>query len=173
MKQLFLVWLSEKKTSVFVVGTANNILSLPPELTRKGRLDEIVFVDIPTTDERRVIWRIHLERRQQHFNDADLDKLAEESEGHSGAEIESMVVEALYKLSEDPGDGKLPLDLLLKVVHMTVPLSQARSNEIQAMRQWAAANAFLASEKTTVTDQAIPDVYSKGGLFDGVPDVEL
>ena len=171
MKQMFLVWLSEKKTPVFVVATANDILRLPPELTRKGRLDEIVFVDLPTEEERESIWRIHLERRKQHFSDEDIKSLAQKSDGHSGAEIESMVVEALYKLSEDPGDGKLPLKLLMEVVDMTVPLSQARQTEIRGMREWAKANAFLASEETKITDRTRPDVYSYSALLDGDDDL--
>jgi SpoVK/Ycf46/Vps4 family AAA+-type ATPase len=87
-----LTWMAERKTRVFMVATANDIARLPPELVRKGRFDEIFFVDLPDTDTRRDIFRIHLSRRKLAPDTFDLDALANESDGFSGAEIEQAVV---------------------------------------------------------------------------------
>ena len=92
----FLSWLQEKKESVFVIATANDISSLPPELLRKGRFDEIFFVDLPGEETRRAIFQVHLKRRNRDPASFDLDALATATDGFSGAEIEQVVVSALY-----------------------------------------------------------------------------
>ena len=93
----FLTWLQEKKHPVFVVATANDLLNTPPELLRKGRFDEIFFVDLPTDAERRAIFRIHLKLRKQSADDFDIDRLCTASDGFSGAEIEQAVIASLYR----------------------------------------------------------------------------
>src|SRR5690606_20433593 len=92
----FLTWLSEKTAPVFVVATANDISQLPPELMRKGRLDEIFFVDLPTEEEREEIFRIHLSRRKREPENFDLAELVAGSKEFSGAEIEQAIISALY-----------------------------------------------------------------------------
>ena len=100
----FLTWLSEKTAPVFVIATANDISHLPPELLRKGRVDEIFFVDLPNEDERREIFRIHLAKRKRDPAKFDLDALARMSDGFSGAEIEEAIISGLYD-AFSKGDG--------------------------------------------------------------------
>src|SRR4029453_17301141 len=92
----FLTWLNEKKKPVFVLATANDISQLPPELLRKGRLDEIFFVDLPNLQERKRIFEIHIGKRKRDAKKFDLDQLAASSDGFSGAEIEESLISGLY-----------------------------------------------------------------------------
>ena len=131
----FLTWLQEKKQDVFVVATANDLSSLPPELLRKGRFDEIFFVDLPDDAEREAIWKIHLSLRKQDSKQFDLGKIVSASDGFSGSEIEQAVVTALYRALHQ----KTPLttDLLVEELTHTVPLSVTRREDIDALRQTA------------------------------------
>jgi hypothetical protein len=131
----FLTWLQEKKQEVFVVATANDLSSLPPELLRKGRFDEIFFVDLPDNGERTAIWKIHLGLRKQDSKKFDLVKLVSASDGFSGSEIEQAVVSALYRALHQ----RMPLttDLLIEEVIHTVPLSIARREDIDQLREMA------------------------------------
>ena len=131
----FLTWLQEKKHDVFVVATANDLSSLPPELLRKGRFDEIFFVDLPDDAERASIWRIHLGLRKQDSTQFDLKKIVSASDGFSGSEIEQAVVAALYRALHQ----KTPLttDLLIEELTHTIPLSVTRREDIDALRQTA------------------------------------
>ena len=131
----FLTWLQEKKHDVFVVATANDLSSLPPELLRKGRFDEIFFVDLPDDAERASIWRIHLGLRKQDSTQFDLEKIVSASDGFSGSEIEQAVVAALYRALHQ----KTPLttDLLIEELTHTIPLSVTRREDIDALRQTA------------------------------------
>jgi hypothetical protein len=132
----FLTWLQEHKTPVFVAATANDLSALPPELMRKGRFDEIFFVDLPDASERAAILRIHLKLRQQDASAFDLAALAGSSDGFSGAELEQAVVASLYRTLYE----KRPLDtaLLLSMLKATVPLSVSRREDIAALRSYAA-----------------------------------
>jgi SpoVK/Ycf46/Vps4 family AAA+-type ATPase len=139
----FLSWLQDKSTPVFVVATANNIENLPPELLRKGRLDEIFFVDLPRETERKDIFAIHLQKHGRDESTFDLDELAAKSEGYSGAEIEQAVIAALY----DAFDAKRELsteDVLTNLQAM-VPLSRTMHEEVAALREWATTRARPAS----------------------------
>ena len=131
----FLTWLQEKKQDVFVVATANDLSSLPPELLRKGRFDEIFFVDLPDDAERETIWKIHLSLRKQDSKKFDVGKIVSASDGFSGSEIEQAVVAALYRALHQ----KTPLttDLLVEELTHTVPLSVTRREDIDALRQTA------------------------------------
>jgi hypothetical protein len=131
----FLTWLQEKKQEVFVVATANNLSSLPPELLRKGRFDEIFFVDLPDDGEREAIWKIHLGLRKQDSKKFDLVKIVSASDGFSGSEIEQAVVAALYRALHQ----KTPLttDLLIEELTHTVPLSVTRREDIDQLREMA------------------------------------
>jgi hypothetical protein len=131
-----LTWLQEKRQEVFVVATANDAFALPPELLRKGRFDEIFFVDLPDRAERIEILRIHLASRKQEPERFDLDFLAESTEGWSGAEIEQAVTASLY----DALHRKRPPDttLLLQEIGATVPLSVSRREDVERLRALAA-----------------------------------
>ena len=131
----FLTWMAERKSQVFVVATANDISTLPPELVRKGRFDEIFFVDLPTADIRGRIFSIHLASRKKSLRDFDLDKLAAASKGFSGAEIEQAVVSALYAAhaKREP----LSTGHILDEIARTRPLSVVMAERIDAMRTWA------------------------------------
>ena len=131
-----LTWMAERKAPVFVVATANVIKRLPPELMRKGRFDEIFFVDLPALAVREDIFRIHLEQRElmpEHF---DLPLLASASDGFSGAEIEQAVVSALY--AAQARQVPVAQALILEALQRTVPLSVVMSEELTALRHWAA-----------------------------------
>jgi len=130
-----LTWLQEKTAPVFVVATANRIDLLPPELLRKGRFDEIFFIDLPAVAEREEIFRIHVGRRGRRLEDYDLGALAAAAEGFSGAEIEQVVVAALYDAF---AEGKeLEQRHLLRAVAETFPLATTMREDIQKLREWA------------------------------------
>jgi hypothetical protein len=139
----FLTWLSEKTAPVFVVATANDISHLPAELLRKGRLDEIFFVDLPTCDERREIFGIHLTRCGREPALFPLDLLAQASKDFSGAEIEEAINSALYDAFHDL--GTLTPDHLLQALRQTVPLARTMDEQIGRLRSWAEGRARNAS----------------------------
>ena len=130
-----LTWLAERRSPIFVVATANAIEELPPELIRKGRFDEIFFVDLPNAEIRQDIFRIHLRKRGVEPTGFDLPALAEASDGFSGAEIEQAVVAALYRAH---ASGQ-PLQHVgvLEALTTTQPLSVVMAEHIVALRQWA------------------------------------
>jgi SpoVK/Ycf46/Vps4 family AAA+-type ATPase len=139
----FLSWMQDRKAPVFVVATCNNVTALPPELIRKGRFDELFFVDLPTQAERKQIFSIQLAKRKRNPADFDLDKIDAAAKGYSGAEIDAAVQTALYAAFS----GKKPLttQLLLDALAQTVPLSITRAEEIDALREWARTRAVPAS----------------------------
>ncbi|HXE72557.1 MAG TPA: AAA family ATPase, partial [Candidatus Nitrosotenuis sp.] len=139
----FLTWLQEKTAPVFVIATANKIENLPPELMRKGRFDDIFFVDLPSAPERREIFAIHIAARGRQPAAFDLDLLAGLSEGFSGSEIEQAVVAALYEAFDRGRD--LITDDLVRVLESAVPLSRTMEGPIAALRRWAAGRARAAS----------------------------
>ncbi|MEJ2095167.1 MAG: AAA family ATPase, partial [Gammaproteobacteria bacterium] len=130
-----LTWMAEKKQNVFIVATANDIHALPPELLRKGRFDEIFFVDLPDAETRELIFRIHLEKRAQDPKEFDLKLLAEKSPGFSGSEIEQAVVSSLYRAYA--GKEKLSDTEIIRELEMTKPLSVVMAEQIAALREWA------------------------------------
>jgi SpoVK/Ycf46/Vps4 family AAA+-type ATPase len=134
---------------VFVIATSNDITSLPPELLRKGRFDEIFFIDLPNGEERREILAIHLERRHRDAAAFDLDGVARVTEGFSGAEIEQAVISALYDAFEAERD--LEDQDLYRNIQQTVPLSKTMSEQITALRNWARTHARLASTDAGAT----------------------
>ena len=120
---------------MFLVATANDVFSLPPELMRKGRFDEIFFVDLPGPDERRRILEIHLQMRKQEPKDFDLDELAAATDGFSGAEIEQAVLAALYRALHEK--TALDTSLVRQEIDSTVPLSVSRREDIARLRELA------------------------------------
>lgn len=150
----FLTWLSEKSKPVFVLATANDITNLPPELLRKGRLDEIFFVDLPNPAERRAIFDIHVRRRRRDPASLDIGALVEASDGFSGAEIEQAIISALYDAFYTGGD--LTTEGILASLRETVPLSRTMSERISALRGWANGRARFASTVPGQTAAAAP-----------------
>lgn len=139
----FLTWLSDKTAPVFVVATANDISQLPPELMRKGRLDEIFFVDLPSESEREEIFRIHLAKRKREPNIFDLKSLAACSTEYSGAEIEEAIISALYDAFS--AQQELSTEHILHALRETVPLSKTMDEQINRLRRWATGRARNAS----------------------------
>jgi ATPase family protein associated with various cellular activities (AAA) len=139
----FLSWLQERKGDVFVVATSNDVAKLPPEFIRKGRFDEIFFVDLPKAEIRAEIFAIHLRKRKQDVARFDLTALAGATEGFSGAEIEETVVAGLYTAFS--GGVELTSELLLTEIRRTRPLSRTMAERLDALRQWA-------SDRTVAAD---------------------
>ena len=139
----FLTWLQEKKSPVFVVATCNNVKELPPELLRKGRFDEIFFVDLPSRAERREIIKIHLEKRKRNPSDFNLEKLAEETKDFAGSELEEIVVSGLYDAFDE--GVELSQGHLEAAIGSTVPLSKTMGEQIKGIREWAKIRARSAS----------------------------
>lgn len=131
----FLTWMAERKSKVFLVATANAVNDLPPELLRKGRFDEIFFVDLPDHAARAEIFRIHLAKREVDWEGFSLDALAGAADGFSGAEIEQAVVSALYAAHA----AQAPVDesRVLEEVRNTRPLSVLMAEQVNALREWA------------------------------------
>lgn len=149
----FLTWMQEKTSSVFVIATANDISSLPAEFLRKGRFDEIFFVDLPTVAERKQIFKVHLKKKLGKscagqalaVTDELLDRLADATEGFVGAEIEQAVQASLYEAFFDKRD--VAEDDILRAIRNTVPLSVTQSEKILALRQWANLRAVAATKQ--------------------------
>jgi SpoVK/Ycf46/Vps4 family AAA+-type ATPase len=139
----FLTWLQDRRPGVFVVATSNNIAALPPELLRKGRFDDIFFVDLPDADARAELYRIHLTRRGRDPAAFDLAALASASEGFSGAEVEQSIVSGLYTAFSQ--QKQLSTDVIVNECHSTRPLSVTRREEIERLRAWARERAVLAN----------------------------
>ncbi len=131
----FLSWMQDRKGEVFIVATANDIDRLPPEFLRKGRFDEIFFVDLPDAATRGEIFRIHLLSRSQDPVAFDLERLAAESEGFTGSEVEEVVVSGLYTAFSE--DAHLTTEDLLREIHGTVPLSVTMTERVEGLRAWA------------------------------------
>lgn len=139
-----LTWMAERKQPVFIVATANDISGLPPELIRKGRLDEIFFIDLPDATAREAIWRIHLGKRQVEVPPPALSALINASEGFSGAEIEQAVVAARFaaQTEDKPADA----NHLLAELGRTRPLSVVMAEQLDTMREWATSRAVMADD---------------------------
>ncbi len=130
-----LTWMQEHRAPVFLFATANNIEALPPELLRKGRFDEIFFVDLPTAEVREAVFRIHLSRRNQDVGKFDLPALVEASEGFTGAEIEQAIISALHRALA--GKKRLTTAGLLEAVRNSPPLAVTAAERISKLREWA------------------------------------
>lgn len=129
-----LTWMQEKTAPVFVVATANDISKLPPELLRRGRFDEIFFLDLPTAAERKEIVAVHLRKRNRLVKDFDLDRLAEESEGFVGAEIEQAIFDAMY--APFNAGREFTTDDVSQAMKKLVPLSVSQRELIADLRSW-------------------------------------
>lgn len=140
----FLTWMQEKKSNIFIIATANDLTKLPPELLRKGRWDELFFIDLPTTTERVEIWKVQIRRHGRKPEQFDLEKLAGMTEGFTGAEIQALFIEALYSAFED---GKEPTDDLIEELSASaIPLSKTMSEGVDTLRKWSEGRARPASQ---------------------------
>ena len=136
-------WLQEKTAPVFVVATANDVSQLPPEMLRKGRWDELFFVDLPNREERELIWQIQVAKHGRDTRQFDLAQLSKSTDGLTGAEIEQVFIDAMYRAfaeEEEPSDftiGEVLVDF--------VPLSKLMAEQITGLRQWAKGRARAAT----------------------------
>jgi SpoVK/Ycf46/Vps4 family AAA+-type ATPase len=149
----FITWLAEKTTPVFVVATANNIQSLPAEMLRKGRFDEIFFVGLPSQEERQEIFSVHLSRlRLPNLKAYDMERLAYETPDFSGAEIEQTLVEAMHLGFSQNRD--FTTEDVLEAASQIVPLARTAQEQIQFLQEWAAAGkARLASRHSSLSNR--------------------
>jgi SpoVK/Ycf46/Vps4 family AAA+-type ATPase len=149
----FINWLAEKKSPVFVVATANNIQALPPEMLRKGRFDEIFFVGLPSQEERKAIFELHLSRLRPHnLKSYDLDRVAYETPDFSGAEIEQTLIEAMHIGFSQNRD--FTTDDILEAASQIVPLARTAQEQIQFLQNWAAAGkARMASRDSRLSSR--------------------
>src|SRR6185312_4260451 len=138
----FLSWLQDRRGNVFVVATSNDVSQLPPEFIRKGRFDEVFFVDLPTPPARADVFAIHLKKRRHDPARFDLQSLAAASNGFSGAEIEGCVVGALYAAFSS--NVPLSTDAILAEIGRTRPLSQTMPERVAGLREWARPRVVMA-----------------------------
>jgi SpoVK/Ycf46/Vps4 family AAA+-type ATPase len=139
----FLTWMQEKTSPVFVMATANRVERLPGEFLRKGRFDEIFFVDLPTSEERQDIFQIHLSKRRSDIGRFDIEQLAKVSDGFSGAEIEQAIIAAMYEaFAQDREFTQLDI---IAAIKSTLPLSRTMMEQVAALRDWARQRARPAS----------------------------
>jgi SpoVK/Ycf46/Vps4 family AAA+-type ATPase len=148
----FLSWMQDRKSPVFVAATSNNVTVLPPELIRKGRFDEMFFVDLPNQAERKQVFAIALAKRKRNVADFDLEQVAAAAKGYSGAEIDAAVQGALYSAYAEK--KSLTTQLLTDVLSHTVPLSTTRAEEITALREWARTRAVPATTRQVTPQTA-------------------
>lgn len=152
-----LTWMQEKTAPVFVVATANNINQLPPELLRKGRFDEIFFVDLPSQKEKENIFSIHLQKNRQNVSSFALDILAQKAEGFNGAEIEECVKEAMFTAYVESQESniapKLQMIHILDAIKNTVPLSKTMEKQITDLRKFAVSRAKNASKEIVLENR--------------------
>jgi ATPase family protein associated with various cellular activities (AAA) len=137
-----LTWMQDRESGVFLAATSNNISALPPEMLRKGRFDEIFFVDLPKPEVRAALFALHLKKRGRDASGFDLPSLAAASDGFSGAEIEQAIVSALYTAFAQK--QQLNTEILLGEIRGTQPLSVTRAEDVQAIRDWAKTRAISA-----------------------------
>jgi SpoVK/Ycf46/Vps4 family AAA+-type ATPase len=137
-----LTWMQDRESGVFLAATSNNITVLPPEMLRKGRFDEIFFVDLPNAEIRAALFALHLKKRGRDASAFDLPKLASASDGFSGAEIEQAIIAGLYTAFS--AKQQLTTDILVAEIKSTQPLSVTRAEEVQAIREWAKTRAVAA-----------------------------
>jgi hypothetical protein len=148
-----LTWMQDKTAPCFVVATANNIAALPPELLRKGRFDEIFFLDLPTLEERREIFAVHLRKRKCVPAEFDLDTLARESEGYVGAEIEQTIIDAMYRAFSEKMRRVTTRDIL-SCMQAQVPLSVSQRETVTALRAWLAEGRAQSASRPATPVQA-------------------
>lgn len=149
----FLTWLSEKQQPVFVVATANDITMLPPELLRKGRFDEIFFIDLPSFLERKEIFKVHLSKRKMNPDEFKIDELSQVATGYSGAEIEEAIISSMFDAFYQK--EKLSTEKILNSLRQAVPLSKTMSEDIEQLRKWANDRARIATSQNLAQEPGV------------------
>ncbi len=137
-----LTWMQEHTKPVFLIATANDVSALPPELLRKGRFDEIFFIDLPAADARHQIWAIHLQKRDRDPGLFDLDELTRESEGYNGAEIEQATKSSIY--DSFSRNTLLSTQMIVQALRASPPLSVTMAEKVNALREWAVGRCVMA-----------------------------
>jgi AAA+ superfamily predicted ATPase len=157
-----LSWMQDKKKPVFIVATANDIERLPPELLRRGRFDEIFFLDLPNATERKAIFTVHLRKRERDPANFDLDRLARESDGYVGAEIEQAVIDAMYIAFSDSEAPRreFTTDDVIEALRRLVPMSHSQRERVQYLRNWVvdgrAASASFSDKGAAKSADTVP-----------------
>ena len=149
----FITWLQEKTSPVFVIATANDVSQLPPELLRKGRFDEIFFVDLPNEDERARIVEIHLKRKNRDPTRFNIEHIVKATQGFSGSEIEQAIISALFDAFEYEDGRDIDSDGILQSVREIIPLSYTAKEKIDYLREWAKSRARLASATAAADEE--------------------
>jgi len=166
----FVTWLQEKTSPVFVIATANDVTALPPELLRKGRFDDIFFVDLPNVEEREAIFRVQLDklnRRSDHKRDVDefdMEALVAATREFSGSEIEQAIVSALHDAFEAHED--ITTERIVKAAHDTFPLARTMKENIDGLRMWANGRARYATPKQELAVEASQETSAAAGVSD-------
>lgn len=145
-------WMQEKKKPVYIAATANDVSQLPPELLRKGRFDEIFFVDLPSECERKEIFKIHLKKRKRDYNNYNIELLVSKTDNFTGAEIESVIISAMYE-SFDDNKREFTTKDIIDAIENTVPLATTMKEQINKLRAWAqtrARNASIPDSKKSI-----------------------
>ena len=146
-----LTWMQEKTAPCFVIATANDITKLPPELLRRGRFDEIFFMDLPNTTERQEIFKVHIRKRRRDPAKFDLEKLAAASAGYVGAEIEQALIDAMY-LGFNDGGREFTTEDVIASVQRQVPMSVSAKESITALRRMLTEGRAQSASNTELID---------------------
>lgn len=158
-----LTWMEEKTVPVFVSATANSIDSLPPEVLRKGRFDEIFFIDMPSEEERREIFEVHLSKvRANRIREFDLDQLAFQSEGFNGAEIEQAIYEAMHIAFDERREFET--DDIIRAMGQIVPLSKTSADRIRTMQEWASSGRFRPASSASARSGLMGQLFGDTGI---------
>ncbi len=153
----WLTWMQDRKAPVFVVATANDVTNLPPELLRKGRFDEIFFVDLPNINERKKIFEIHITKRNRKTEFYDIELLSEKSNYFTGTEIESAIEAAMYDAFSENKREFTTTDILM-AMSQSVPIAKLMDNEIRYLREWANNRARNASNLPLIANSVDEDL---------------
>lgn len=163
-----ITWMQEKTVPVFMVATANNVQILPAELLRKGRFDEIFFLNLPTDRERQAIFKVHLQKlRPSRIREFDLSRLAQAATNFSGAEIEQVIIDAMHQAFANQKD--FTTDDILCAIHETVPLAAIASEQIQNLKHWAA----TAGARTASIDEQLSQELKQFNQQQGISPLEV
>jgi SpoVK/Ycf46/Vps4 family AAA+-type ATPase len=160
-----LTWMEEKETPVFIAATANSIEALPPEVLRKGRFDEIFFIDLPSDDERREIFEVHLNKvRPNRIRDFDLDRLAFQSEGYNGAEIEQGIKEAMHLAFNQRRE--FDTEDIMRALSRIVPLSKTAQERITYLQEWASSGRCRLASSDAAQSGLMGQLFGDAGVPD-------
>lgn len=158
-----LEFMSDNTDGVFTIMTSNDVTKLPPELTRAGRLDAIWYYGLPTEDERKAIFKVHLNKVNKTISDDDLNTIASLTQGYTGAEIEQIVKASLRKAFltklKANGDGEITIEQLVSSKEGVVPISRSSQEKIHALEAWADGRALYANQESRNTQVILADDF--------------